>query len=340
MKIQEILAAAVAVALLGTQAQAQTPACSLALMASLDMTFLPDGRFAVPVSLNGTPHEFMVDTSGVYTEISDEAAQKLGLKEVETGMAMYGVGGKMKMRAARVDSFKVGNNEAKGFHIAIAKSSTPAPEKEPGGNSGGDVMTVDGLLAPDFLNLFDVELDFAAKKMNLFSQDHCPGKVTYWTRGAYAQLPFHYTSGNIAMVPHINIEMTLDAQSVTTDLDTGSVNSWLRQRAASRLFGIDEKTPGVVRSPLSSDKFPMLRKQFASLTMDGLTVQNPQVDLVADREEDAFRMEHSEKSRDDPIYGSGFNLEPLTLGMNVIGKLHIYIAYKEHKIYVTAADAH
>ncbi len=51
-------------------------------------------------------------------------------------------------------------------------------------------------------------------------------------------------------------------------------------------------------------------------------------------------MAHSEKSRDDPVYGAHVSLEQLTLGMNVISKLHIYVAYKEHKVYVTAADAH
>jgi len=334
MKIQKILAAGGFSALFGMGAQAQT--CSLAQMASLDMTIFPDGRFAVPVSVNGTAHEFMVDTSGVYTEISEPAAQKLGLKETETNATMYGIGGKVKIYATRVDSFKIGNNEAKGFHLAVNASKEFSGEKEP---SPGAIV-IDGLLAPDFLNLFDVELDFSAKKMNLFSQDHCPGKVTYWTRGGFAQLPFHYTGGTIAMVPHIDIEMTLDGQSMTTDLDTGSANSWLRQSAASRIFGIDDKSPGVVKSPLSNDKFPMLRKQFTSLTMDGLTVQNPQIDLIADVEENAFRMDHSEKSRDDPVYGANFSLEPLTLGMNVLSKLHLYIAYKEHKIYATSADAH
>ena len=334
MKIRKILVAAGIATLFATGAQAQT--CTLAQMASLDMTVLPDGRFAVPVSINGTAHEFMVDTSGVYTEIGEPAARKLGLKEAETNATMYGVGGKMKIYATRVDSFKIGNNEAKGFHLAVNASKEFSGNEE----SSPGTMVIDGLLAPDLLNLFDVELDFAAKKMNLFSQDHCPGKVTYWTRGGFAQLPFHYTGGTIATVPHVDIEMTLDGQSMTTDLDTGSANSWLRESAASRLFGIDDKSPGVVKSPLSSDTFPMFRKQFASLTMDGLTVQNPQIDLISNAEENAFRMDHSEKSRDDPIYGADFNLEPLTLGMNVLSKLHLYIAYKEHKIYATSADAH
>ena len=33
---------------------------------------------------------------------------------------------------------------------------------------------------------FDVDFDFAAAKMNFFSPDHCPGKVTYWNPSAVA----------------------------------------------------------------------------------------------------------------------------------------------------------
>ncbi|MBV9692184.1 MAG: hypothetical protein JO261_00650 [Alphaproteobacteria bacterium] len=56
--------------------------------------------------------------------------------------------------------------------------------------------------------------------------------------------------------------------------------------------------------------------------------------------EQAYRMSHSEKSRDDPIYGDNFRPEEFILGMNVLSKLHVYIAYKERKIYITPVDQH
>jgi hypothetical protein len=317
-------------------ATASAENCSLGLMAALDITMMPDGRFAVPVSINGTTHEFMVDTSGVFSALAEESAHKLGLKEIETPMELYGVKGKEHIYSVNIDSFKVGNVEAKHFHLVVSRGGKQGSQQDP----PQDAMVVDGFLAPDFLNLFDVELDFAAKKMNLFSQDHCPGKVVYWTQGGHVELPFHYTAGTINAVPHINFQMTLDGHDISTDLDTGSANSWLRSKAALQMFDVDEKSPGVARSPLNSDAVPTFRKQFALLSLGGLTVQNPQVDIIPDQEEASFRMEHSEKSRDDPIYGANFNPEDFTLGMNVISKLHLYIAYKKHKIYITAADAH
>ncbi len=196
------------------------------------------------------------------------------------------------------------------------------------------------MLSPDFLSLFDVEFDFAAKKMYLFSQDHCPGKVVHWTRDGYAELPFQYTGGPIGITPHIRLRMTLDGHEVSTNVDTGAAGSTISRRSASLIFGVDETSPGVVKSQYWSDQFPVYRKQFASLALGGLAVQNPQVDILPDLEEKAFRMAHSERSRDDPIYGSKLEGEEFTLGMNVLSKLHVYIAYKEHKIYITSVDAH
>jgi hypothetical protein len=315
---------------------AQAETCSLAQMASLDMTILPDGRFAVPVTINSTQHEFLVDTSGVFSAITGESVEKLGLKEAPTNMEMYGVNGKERISTVDVDSFKVGNNEATHFHL-MGYRPNPQPQKQ---DEKSESQKIDGILAPDFLNLFDIELDFANKKMNLFSQDHCPGKVVYWTRGGFAELPFHHTGGVIAAIPHIDFQMTLDGQDVSTDLDTGSATSWLRHKMALQVFGVDETSPGVTKSALSTDAMPVYHKQFGSLTLGGLSVQNPQVDIIVDQMENAFRMEHSEKSRDDPMYGSHLSPEQFTLGMNVLSKLHLFIAYKEHVVYLTAADAH
>lgn len=299
------------------------------------MTMLPDGRFAVPVSINGTAHEFMVDTAGVFSEIDADAAQTLGLQETPAVYDMYGASGKLHINAATVKSFMVGNNEAKNFHVGVRHPAAGASAKQDAGEKPG----IDGLLAPDFLSLFDMELDFAAKKMNLFSPDHCAGKVVYWTRSGYAELPFRFTSGALAATWHIQLQMTLDGHGVSTDLDTGSAGSFMQKKAAVQIFGIDETSSGVVKSPYGTDASPMSRKQFGSLSLGGLTVQNPQIDILQDLEESAFRMEHSEKSRDDPIYGNQLRSENLILGMNVLSKLHLYIAYKEHELYLTAVDA-
>jgi len=335
MKIRKIAAAAAFAMTLCGAAKAET--CNLGLMASLDMTMLPDGRFAVPVTLNGKSFEFLVDTGGVFTSTDDQTAKALGLEQGPVHGDMYGAGGKVAVTAANVRSLKLANVELKDFHIAIEHPQGTAQDNGPPANSDNRIV---GLLAPDVLSVFDVELDFAAKKMNLFSQDHCPGKVVYWTRGGYAELPIRFVSGQMGGDPHINLDMTLDGHTVNTMMDTGSPGAWLMKKPAALLYNVDEHSPGVVASPYAHEGYSAFRKQFTSLSLGGLTVQNPQIDIMPPLMEDAFRMAHSEKSRDDPIYGADFRPEEFILGMNVLSKLHLYIAYKERKIYITPVDQH
>jgi predicted aspartyl protease len=329
MKIRLALSAAMLFVVLAAGANAQT--CSLAQMASLDMTILPDGRFTVPVSVNGTALQFMVDTAGVFSKLSGTAADALKLERKATGATMYGVGGKIPVQSVKASSFMLGQNEARDFHFIVDDRLNDAASK------------IDGVLASDMLTLFDIEIDSAHAKFNLFSQDHCPGKVVYWTRAGYAELPFHLSGDNLhsSRDNHIDLAMQLDGHEVSASLDTGSSTTWLRMKSATQIFGLDENSPGMKRvSGEGSNSLPVFERHFESLTMGGLADKDPTILIIADNMENAFRMEHSEKSRDDPIYGMQFEIEDLTLGMSVISRLHVYIAFKEHKLYVTDADTH
>jgi predicted aspartyl protease len=325
MRIRRIALLAMVLAVTGFGSSAQT--CGLVQMASLDITMLPEGRIAVPVTINGTPREFMVDTAGVYSSVSDDLVRALGMKKTATGGKIYGVGGSTSIFSVKADSFMIGKNEAKDFHFIVDNPYAGAK--------------YDGVLAADMLTLFDVDIDMANKKLNLFSQDHCPGKVVYWTRSGYAELPFRLSgsvvSGN--RDNHIDVTMQLDGHDLSTNVDTGSFRTWVRMKAASRTLGFDESAPGVERES-KADDIAVYKGQFKSLTMGGVTVNNPAIDIIADKMEDAYRMEHSEKSRDDPVYGQELSVEDLYLGMTTISKLHMYIAYKERKLYITAVDAH
>jgi hypothetical protein len=301
--------------------------CSLMQMASLDMTIGKHGVPEVPVTINGTTYSFTVDTAGIYSKISDDLAQKLGLRQSQTNQEIYSVRGMVRANSVDIASLKLGDNEAKHFHLMVG-----SPLNMP--------KDADGVLAGDLLMLFDVEFDFAKGNLNLFSPDHCPGKVVYWTQAGYAEIPFHLASGPIATNDHIDFDMTLDGHDLVTEFDTGSTWTWIRHKAATQVFSLDDTSPGMRRLPDSPDEFPNFVKQFNLLQIGGVAVNNPEIEIITDHSDDAFRMAHSEKSRDDPIYGAHIEFEPLTLGMNVIRKLHVYIAYKEHKLYVTGADVH
>jgi hypothetical protein len=114
---------------------------------------------------------------------------------------------------------------------------------------------------------------------------------------------------------------------VLTTIDTGSSDSEMSLETAERLFDFDEKSP--LLKTLSEDAHSRsYRYPFKNITLQGVTVRNPDLILVPDDE-----------SR---VMDSGWDYHPpkLILGMNILRQLHMYIAYKEKMIYVTSADAH
>ncbi|MGH6870315.1 MAG: aspartyl protease family protein [Rhizomicrobium sp.] len=313
------LALAAAAMLFGAAAGAQE--CQLQRVASLDMQVMPDGRVLVPVSLDDTPRLLMVDTGSPVGLLNNSVAQELGLKSqrIENGMAFYFVNGDQTTRFAAVPSLKIGPDEARYLDFLLV-------------NRAGNTSNA-GTLGMDVLKNFDIDFDFAAKKLNLFSQDHCEGKVVYWAR-EYAVL-----DAQISAHGEISAKMSLDDRDVEGVIDTGSVVTTVNESDSKRMFGIDTASEG-----LDTVKFPdgssMVAHRFNALVMGGVSMPNPRITILPDGVADATRR-RLEQDKLQGYEGNDASHNPqVILGMDALRHLHIYIAYKEKKIYVTAADAH
>ncbi len=305
--------------LFGAAAGAQE--CQLQRVASLDMQVMPDGRVLVPVSLDDTPRLLMVDTGSPVGLLNNSVAQELGLKSqrIENGMAFYFVNGDQTTRFAAVPSLKIGPDEARYLDFLLV-------------NRAGNTSNA-GTLGMDVLKNFDIDFDFAAKKLNLFSQDHCEGKVVYWAR-EYAVL-----DAQISAHGEISAKMSLDDRDVEGVIDTGSVVTTVNESDSKRMFGIDTASEG-----LDTVKFPdgssMVAHRFNALVMGGVSMPNPRITILPDGVADATRR-RLEQDKLQGYEGNDASHNPqVILGMDALRHLHIYIAYKEKKIYVTAADAH
>ncbi len=293
--------------------------CSLKQMASLDMVGASESRIVIPVIVDGTPRKFLVDTGGAYSEISDALVTELGLHKQAISGEVYSVSGTVLRTAVTVPSLLIGPNEAKGVHLLVDADMDDG---------------IDGIISPDLLQIFDVDIDVANKKLNLFSPDHCEGKVVYWAH-AYSEASFKLKDGF-----HITFDAALDDQVMSAIMDTGSSQTWLSAYNANRLFSVDASAPDVEKADFTLGNAPVFRRRFQSLSVSGLKVQNPMVYIRPAVDEKAFNTEHTGKNVHDAIYGYSLETLPLIFGMNIISKLHVYIAYKEHKLYVTAAGAH
>jgi predicted aspartyl protease len=162
-----------------------------------------------------------------------------------------------------------------------------------------------GLLGADFLRGFDVDLDFANARMRLIAPNKCSRKV-YWTTADYGEVPFTL-DGN-----HISVDVKLDGQPIWAFLDTGAADTVMSLERATFAYDLDR------------DKLKRSRHYpFKVLSFGEVDVGNPAIQLATDHES-AFM----------GPYRSDLNM---IIGMGVLRRLHLYIDYKEKKIYLTPA---
>jgi predicted aspartyl protease len=177
-------------------------------------------------------------------------------------------------------------------------------------------MGMNGTLDPDMMNNFDIDFDFAGGTTYLFSQDHCPAQVVYWTQTGFIAIPMETAPSGPICVP-----VTINGKSVRAILDTGAVTSVMSMSTAESL-GIKPDDPDLKlkRSYGLDGRYKEYTYPFKSLALDGLTVNNPHITIMSDNT--IGRLDS------DMILGIGF-----------LHQLHLYIASWERKLYITPASA-
>jgi len=281
--------------------------CQLVRIAALDMgTDL--AHVTVPAAIGDQPLTMIVDTGGVFTSLSESKAATLGLhpQMIDPGSTWLSIYGGIRIsHYASVSDFTLGRMKARKLDYPLL----PFGFFPPG---------VDGLLAQDFLANFDLDFDFANAKLNLFSKDHCKGRVIYWTHDPVATIPFTTDE-----VRNIYVHVQLDGHDVKAQLDTGSPRSAMSLETAEYRYNLDDASPLLTHVPGPNGTKNARHYPFKQLLFDGVTVANPDITLVPDRE-----------AKMGP-YGPD-----LIIGMSILRQLHLYVAYGEKNLYVTAASTH
>jgi len=187
----------------------------------------------------------------------------------------------------------------------------------------------DGLIGGDILSHYDVELNFVARKLNLFSPDHCEGKVIYWPATAGAIVPFSMRRPS-AGDTDIHVPITVDGKDLQAIIDTGAPVTAMGAAVAEKVFGITAASPGVERSS-GDQEFGYV---FHGLSFGGINVGNPRVTIIPDL--------MGATNHNAMVVGGGITAREaesrLIIGMDVLTKLHLYIAYGEKKLYITPPD--
>jgi hypothetical protein len=316
-----VMIAAVAVFFLPLSVGARAADCALKLANSIPLTMTPGNvRALVPVGINGTSQMFMLDTGGVATQISAATAKSLNLPAVEMSIKLLDMYGNASERGVRVENLTLGR-------MRDGKTVLPIMTR-----LFDDNEQFSGIFAADYMGRYDVELDFAGGKMNYFTPDHCAGKVIYWPTTAVTALPMKLRSN------HLIVEVMLDGQAVKAIIDTGAPNTTLTAAAARRLFGITADAPGQIALG-EAQEHKIFGHIFQKMSFDGLEVTNPRVvvlpDLVGSKDVNNGYVTGSRVQRVDDLDPTE---PPMLIGMNILTKLHLFLDFSEHKIYVTPAS--
>lgn len=315
---------AFAAILAASLSSAQAQECSLREFASLEL--LPNAGHTpvVEAQIGGRTVHLLVDTGGAYSTINKDLAESLrvSIHDVRNGVEVYGANGERYKTYIEAPGFRLGAIALEKYPMMVTGHALVGPG-------------VDGTLGPDFLSRFEVDFDFAAHKLNLFALNHCPGKVVYWAK-AFVEVPF-----SIDNVTHIVVPMMLDGHQTLATIDTGAALTTLDEATARNDFGLSETSPGMepVPSAKPGDLFQR-RFRFKTLSLNGLAVSNPLVYILPDMAARSFQWNHDAKMDKDAIYGETLSGPQLVLGTDVLSKLHLFISYKEKKLYLTAAGAH
>jgi hypothetical protein len=302
-----------AAALAGDQPSAKD--CRLQQLASIDMTI--GSVVLLPVVVNGTATYMGINSSLPVSVISLEAANEMKLaisKAPELFSSSPGV--------VSLDSLSIGSYDMGKVRLLVF----------PGKNNvmPGMPASIGAIAIPQQLNV-DYELDFAHRKMNLFSTDHCPGKVVYWADKS-AAIP--YTVDRIG-IPIFPIE--LDGKKIAAALQVGGSGTRLKTDVSKALYGFDEHSPGIRTETLDSGR-TLNHYRAMKMTLPGLSVTNADVQLVAGLAKTCEVSAHSGPEH-SATYKNCFGNPPLSLGLDVLRHLRLYFATEEHILYVTEADA-
>jgi hypothetical protein len=187
-----------------------------------------------------------------------------------------------------------------------------------------------GSLTSQFMNVVDMELDLAGKKVNLFKQSSgCKGKQVYWGGEVTAVDLYHDIAGLLAF------PMEIDGKLVEAAIDTQSATSTISETVTTKFFGFGRGSPGITTEANAAGN------ETASYRAMGMTAKGLAIKNVKIRLRDDLNSRCAPTSTGRSTRAIGFskcsNVVPLRIGTDLLKRLRIYIASGEERIYFTRA---
>ena len=307
----------------------------------------------VPVVINGSARQFLLDIGLKRpTQVSPELMAQLSLPEdykqtellqfgpnasfnapyqgiqVPVYDARNGGGADAENSHVRVSSFGVGN--ATGHHLEMTVTKK---------GEIGRSAPYDGFLSGDILRNYDVELDFAGKQMTWLTPTSCadPNQVVFWAHREVAILPV-----GLAKDGRLQMQAQIQGHVINAEIDTSSPRTIMRRDIADLYVGLKDKD----LEPLGDLKdgmhmqiyvhtFPQLIFAGGNVTALNVPVliQNYSMRTAIDRDVNTHLRGYIGGSLEQTD-----RIPDLSIGMDVLQHLHMYVVPGQGRVYVTAAD--
>jgi predicted aspartyl protease len=318
MRHLAIIAVLLSVCAFAPPAAAQDCNKPLKLISSLAMTDRGSNNVVtIPVSLNGVEKQFLLDTGGFFTQVAPSVADELKLSQTQRGIEIYASDGSVSRTVVFVPDFAIGPLHTKNYEIPVSP------------NKG-----FDGIFSPLAFHNVDFEMDFTTHKLNMFLNDHCDGKVIYWPHQAVGVVPFVVGNSN-----HIVVPVTVDGHELKATVDTGATVSTISRNRAEFIFDLQPNSPDmtVIGHVGDDQNAPIFEHHFKTLTFGDITVTNPHIHIYTDIVNKNADHSQSVENRAKSV-SADLTLPDAIIGMDVLRKLHIYLAIKENRLYLTEAS--
>jgi hypothetical protein len=272
----------------------------------------------VPVAINGVTRNMVLDTGGAVTQVSRDTIEELALPTHSSVAAVYDINGRVSRRFAMVKQLDFGDLHRNDAALMV----WPDP-----------VRPYAGELAQDLLQPYDVDIDFAKGLLKLYAKSAkgaCPGPHG-WT--ATTRTPMRNKGW------HLHIPVTLDGHTYDGIFDTGSRHTIMRLPAARRDFDLSPGAPGMTPYPAINGS-PILDGSlhtFTKLSFGNVSMDNPEVLIVPDVMN--HNADRSPMARNRAyLHNADLILPELSLGMDVLKHLHLFISFGEQALYLAPAE--
>ncbi|WP_159444557.1 retroviral-like aspartic protease family protein [Paraburkholderia ribeironis] len=265
------------------------------------------GHYMVPVNIGGKDYPMMVDTGAVKTALTPAAADMMGLDvDGRRAQRVAGIGGEAWSEYARiVPSLKLGPSEWINLKVLTAdmlpaklRAMQPPPV---------------GLLGADVLSRYDVEFDFPAKQMTLYTAQNCFGWFVPW-QGRY-----HEYFPDSAKQHLFLLAVVLNGHPIHAMLDTGASRSLVTKRAALNA-NVDEQAlnqfPAAFGTGFGGTAVTTHRGRFNSLQIGPLVYRDARLDIG-----------EMELATGDML-----------LGMDFMRTRRVWVSYSNNRVFMQPAD--